>query len=364
MSLQINNKIKFYTYIDFNKDNTDKRILSEFLKPYTKLDLNEDEKKERFGDFFNIYERVDTIEEAHFTVLPYHWNFYRSNMSYYKPAKEMIDESLKQNKDVLSFTVGDFGVTPLNKNVVLLRQSGYKSKRLEKEYGMPVILTDPIKVFFNNEMNLLTKTDKAKVGFCGQAGGNLYNYAKVTSITIMRNILYALNLASNEPQTVYPAILRRKNIITKLNNSNLIDADFIIRTKYRGGAVTPEQERKTTLEFYDNLNNNPYIVCMRGGGNFSVRFYESLALGRIPLYVDTDCLLPLDNQIDWKKHVVWVDNKDISRIDQILADFHAQIHPDDFKQMQLDNRKLWLEKLTFAGFFQNLDAFVKLSNIK
>ena len=32
---------------------------------------------------------------------------------------------------------------------------------------------------------------------------------------------------------------------------------------------------------------SPYILCVRGAGNYSARFYEALALGRIPVLVNT-----------------------------------------------------------------------------
>ena len=65
------------------------------------------------------------------------------------------------------------------------------------------------------------------------------------------------------------------------------------------------------MEFYENMVSSDYIVCVRGGGNFSVRLYETLAMGRIPIFINTDCLLPLNKSIDWKKHVVWIEREDI-----------------------------------------------------
>ena len=45
-----------------------------------------------------------------------------------------------------------------------------------------------------------------------------------------------------------------------------------------------------------------------------VRFYETLAIGRIPVLIDTDCVLPLNNEIDWYKHCIIVRNIDLDRI--------------------------------------------------
>jgi len=161
-----------------------------------------------------------------------------------------------------------------------------------------------------------------------------------------------------EPQVLYPSTLRRNKVLNHLSNSSMVQSDFIIRDKYRAGAQSEKDRRVSTLEFFNNLRNTDYTICIRGGGNFSVRIYETLAVGRIPLFINTDCVLPLDMMVDWKQHVVWVEEADISRIDEILSDFHASIHPDDFVQMQLNNRKLWEDCLSFKGFHGCIEDMV------
>ena len=64
---------------------------------------------------------------------------------------------------------------------------------------------------------------------------------------------------------------------------------------------------------------------MRGGGNYSLRLYETLCLGRIPLFINTDCVLPFENNIDWKELCLWVDENDLDRIGEIVLDFHSSI---------------------------------------
>ena len=133
---------------------------------------------------------------------------------------------------------------------------------------------------------------------------------------------------------------------------------FILRKKYRAGITTNKHTHKTTLEFYDNLKNSDYVVCVRGAGNFSIRFYEALAMGRIPVFINTDCALPFDNEIDWKKHVVWVEYNERHEVAEKVADFHRVLSEKDFIDLQLANRKLWEERLTLRGFFNNFLCLV------
>lgn len=124
-------------------------------------------------------------------------------------------------------------------------------------------------------------------------------------------------------------------------------------------ALIHEDRARTTWEFFENMLNSDYVLCVRWGGNFSVRGYETLAMARIPLFVDTDGLLPLDGIVDGKRYVVWADQKEIPRrLPELLGDFHAALHPDDFAQRQLDCRALWKDRLSFTGFWSHLGEMI------
>ena len=99
------------------------------------------------------------------------------------------------------------------------------------------------------------------------------------------------------------------------------------------------------IEYYYNIRESDYILCLRGKGNFSIRFYETLLMGRIPIFINTDCLLPLMNHINWTEHVVWIEWEERHQIGEIVAKFHDNLSREDFSQLQLNNRKLWLKKL-------------------
>jgi len=249
---------------------------------------------------------------------------------------------------------GDFGVTPLSDNDIIIRQSGYQSKRLKKQFASTVFITDPLAVFFNSEFSIREKGAMPKVGFCGQAVDGVLHSGYNSLRTMMRNGAYHLGLSYYEPQTVYSSSRRRSKLLSLLESSSLVETDFIKRGKYRAGATTEEERYRTTMEFFNSIINTDYTLCVRGGGNFSVRIYETMALGRIPLFVNTDSILPFDDQIDWKQHLVWVEEADLKRVGEILADFHQSIHPDDFKQLQINNRNMWLKYLSGEGFHKQL----------
>jgi hypothetical protein len=103
--------------------------------------------------------------------------------------------------------------------------------------------------------------------------------------------------------------------------------------------------------------DSDYVLCTRGGGNFSYRFYETLSCGRIPLFVNTDCSLPFEQHIDWKKYCVWVEEEDLPHLGNIIREFHARLSPQEFQDMQLACRQLWLDWLSPQGFFANFHRY-------
>ena len=78
-----------------------------------------------------------------------------------------------------------------------------------------------------------------------------------------------------------------------LEQENMIITNFIYRKKYRAGAKSQKDLQSTTLEYYENLLDSDYILCIRGAGNFSIRLYETLMVGRIPIFVNTRLYLAI-----------------------------------------------------------------------
>ena len=97
--------------------------------------------------------------------------------------------------------------------------------------------------------------------------------------------------------------------------------------------------------------------CARGAGNFSYRLYETLSCGRIPVFVDTDCVLPDEDMIDWRSLCVWVDESELDEIGERVAAFHAAYDDSSFRELQHECRRVWLERLSPEGWFEHLDRY-------
>ena len=110
-------------------------------------------------------------------------------------------------------------------------------------------------------------------------------------------------------------------------------------------------------EFISNIEASHFTLCDRGAGNFSIRFYQVLACGRIPALVDTGMMLPFENEIPWKSLVVWGKNaKDLANN---IIDFY---NSHDIVEAQQACSSIFARRLSaeaFASVLQNhLSAIV------
>jgi hypothetical protein len=75
-------------------------------------------------------------------------------------------------------------------------------------------------------------------------------------------------------------------------------------------------------------------------------------MGRIPIFINTDCLLPLANRIDWKNNCVWVENNDKEKIAEKVVEFHQQHTKESLYQLMEENRELWESRMRIGSFFK------------
>jgi len=112
-------------------------------------------------------------------------------------------------------------------------------------------------------------------------------------------------------------------------------------------------------EFVYNIISSHYCLATRGNGNFSYRLYEIMSLGRIPLFVNTDAVLPYEEFIDYKKYFCWVEEKDLKKIAKIVLDFNNKISNEDFISLQKKIREIYEEWISPVGFHKNLWRYLK-----
>lgn len=329
------------------------------LKPFIKITpISVAKRQELYQVTENQITFVEDIKDAEVGVLTMSWNYYYKTNTIHV-AKTYIKEANAAGKKVWSFMSGDFGVKlNLEGDYIVFRNSGHKSKLSSQHLGMPVFINDPLQeIYATAKFSLPMYHKQPIVGFCGQANSSLLQSQKEIAIRSIHSIKYIVKKTQNTPQPIQSTSLIRAKLLQQLELASGVEANFIKRKKYRAGVEGNKRwQHQTTKAFFDNIIDSHYVLCVRGGGNFSVRFYETLAMGRIPIFVNTDCLLPLDDKINWKKHCVWVEYCERKQLAQKVIQFHQQHTQTSLFELMQANRKLWEEKMRIGNFFKTFMA--------
>ena len=291
------------------------------------------------------YQIVATLQEADIAIVPVGISYY------FKVGKsaelyKFIDTAVAKGKKVWLYSDGDFGIT-ISKDVYTFRLGGFDSKLDDNTFILPSFIQDPYKTL-QSDFFAIPKSSLPQIGFVGNADGSWLKFLKELIIYAKQTAQRVLHIRRDDHQGFFPSSIVRYRLLSKLAKEKQIKTDFILRKKYRAGAITTQDRKRTELEFLQNIANNPYTLCVRGSGNFSVRFFETIAMGRIPLLIATDNRLPLSGKIDWNKHCVIATESDyIAK----LVQFHGAITAGNFELMQKNNRELWSDWLTREAYF-------------
>ena len=355
----VNLNMKLY-YPPYHYNSSYRGQVFPLLKPFIKEEgFTDVERLRGYGVSHNDFVIVDSMDKCEVVILPMSWYYYKLT-NQMDLAYEFIEEVKEAGKKVWSINNGDFGVKlPNLENLIVFRQGGYVANNQIGHQGYPSFINDYlinnklIKVYLNN-----IYYKQPILGFCGHANLSKWDAAKEMMKQFARNLKSQLGFSYLEPQKIISASYLRASLLKQLENNSSITNNIIKRKLYRAGVTKNKETHVTTTEFYNNILESQYVLCVRGAGNFSVRFYETLMMGRIPLYVHTDGYLPLSNVIDWKKHVVWVDYKDRHQMANILLDFHQKLDQDSLSALLKNNRMLWENKLTLSGFFKEFEQKV------
>lgn len=341
------NKIKIYTDISKAKSISKWGYVFPLVELLAKKNQN----------VLEYYEITDSVEAADFLALPIavEYLFEKGEKKYFE---QYLNLAKSNNKKLIIFTSGDHGKTITDDTVITVRLGGFKNKLPKNTYVMSPFIDDPIEKF-NLDFYLLDYQEKPSVGFVGHSAKGVKKWSKEFLIFLKSNLDKIIRKKATDLQAFYPSSIKRYNYLFELKNMTKLNANFIFREKYRGGKLSEEERLKTTLEFYDNIQQSAYTFCLRGAGNFSVRFYETLAMGRIPLLINTDCKLPFDNKINWNRNVIIINKTDINSIVQSIDDFHNKLNDDTFKEIQSENRELWKSFFTKEKYFINFQEELK-----
>lgn len=178
----------------------------------------------------------------------------------FEPHQSFLTEYGKQPKKVLVFWITDsndiFEVPP---NVYFFRTSLFRRWRNPTEDVLPFVF-DP---FEDKDFHIFAPTSKPIIGFCGGS---------------------------------WPI---RKKTLAMFRKDNRFQTNYVEHEHFSAG--TRDMYKK-------NIQHSHFTICDRGNGNFTMRMWHVLSLGRIPILVEDDMIFPFYDEIDWNKICIRAQN--------------------------------------------------------
>lgn len=294
-----------------------------------------------FEEYKDCFESVSTIEASEAVLLPHYLPDIKTHQEY---VDQIWLQAKEAGKKVIVFTNQDDPSPVRLLNAVVLRPSAYASTLQPNEILIPGLVEDLGQAY---GVTLLPKGEHPSVGFVGKAGFDTF---KARARYYLRNYLQYKGDRRN-------GTYFRRRAIGYLTRDPRIELRAILRKRFGAHAKTielpPDVARR---EYVENIQQSLFTLAPRGDGNYSLRFYETLSLGRIPLFIDTDTPLPLSEQIDYDSFMLRVKGSDTQTIAGSTYSFWSTKTEEELTIMQQKARRVFTEQLYFPVFIRNLFA--------
>jgi hypothetical protein len=242
----------------------------------------------------------------------------------------------------------------------VLRGSLFRSRRGQREHALPGFHDDLVAATGGNLP--VRKKREPVVSFCGAvipehaAPRNARERARKV-FGDSRRFIWRLQRRHEED------LFARSRAIDALCAQDDVATSIVVRESGGGGTWERFDEDRWNVarqEFLENMVDSDYVLCARGDGNWSIRFYEALCLGRIPIVIDTDLVMPYDSLVSWRDYGVWIDRSEIGAIGAKVAEYHERMGDAEFEDRQRECRRLWEEYLSPVGFFRHFHRHFQL----
>jgi hypothetical protein len=301
-------------------------------------------------NFFTTIERTHNLAEAAAIVLPNNFRTSEGGVAAY--TKEYADLGEAHKIPVFAFCLGDLtDQVSLDSRINIFRLSTYRSDMLPKTIVIPTRIAD----LGSGGITLRPKTEQPTVSFCGKAG---FGSIKEWFATLLRRVRYETEgVFAPQRRARIRGVYWRLWAIKACRNSPLIKTYFVLRKSFSGAVQTievpPVQARK---EFVDSVIASDFVLAPKGDGNYSNRFLEALSMGRIPVLIDTNTVLPLEDVIEYSSIMVRVPMDKVEETPRLVREWYDALPEEEWHRRQKLARAVFEKYLQQDVYFKTIFA--------
>jgi len=159
-----------------------------------------------------------------------------------------------------------------------------------------------------------------------------------------------VRLANTYAKTLFPLVTTTGGVTSYFN----ITVDQYAR-------FSAEDRQRMKDELVSTMNASVATLCPRGVGTQSIRFFETLSLGRLPIVISDRYVYPLNSIIDYDRFIIRINENHIHELPETLTAFFSKTAPAEIQQMGKLARKTWQTYFS-PGMFENY-LYLTLSEV-
>jgi len=273
---------------------------------------------------------TSSVENSDYVLVPHAWRYIKDNTNYL-----VYLHNLSRETPIIMVNSGDVSPRCNLSNTIELRTFLHPWEKIQRK----IVLPYPV----NGKMFKIRKwKPQPTISFMGYvpklSPGSFFGENIQGLIRPIKSSVY----------------LNRKLSAYKLQNlTSIFDIKLTKRSSFTAYSSNPNLE-KFLEEYNYELNHSDYILCPRGAGNTSIRFYESLSAGRTPILVDSGGSLPeINSKNFWLSNVITVSLFG-NWAGHILEDWRELSCGNNYEKRQIENNKIFSEDLEFKKYLDKL----------
>ena len=273
---------------------------------------------------------TSNIGDADYVLVPHAWRDFKNNKEYLVYLKDLSHQT-----PLLIVNSGDVSSKCTLENVIELRMFLHPWEKADRK----IVLPYPVK-----EKDFVIRKWKPipRISFMGYVP------------KLGPGSLFGENFQGLTKPIKSSVYINRKISILKLNRfRSEFDVFIEKRSSFTSYSANPNLKMHTS-EYEIELTKSDYVLCPRGSGNTSMRFFETLCAGATPILIDSGGVNPVINNKDfWSQNVVNVKLFEKWQ-GHILNDWTFLGKDKNYENRQLQNNKIFITELKFEVYLEAL----------
>ncbi len=293
-----------------------------------------------------IVQLTDDPAQADYFLVPHEYRKVKDDTAY---LARLTERTTTYGKPIVVVNYGDAPCVVDLPHSLSFVSSAYRRSIRPNERMMPAYAEDLL-----GQAAFVPRPKSAEpvIAFCGWSDYKNLKNALGTLVGDAIVDLRALLMVDPRIRAEKKGLTFRRAALRALEQEPGLRPNFLIRKSYSGHVETislpPEQAR---AEYVANMRESDLALVVKGDGNYSYRFYEALALGRIPLFIDTETPLPLEDVVEYDSFLLRFDYTQIHTMPQSLREWWAAASGADIEARQQRARSAFANYLRPDRFF-------------